>query len=46
VTGDQKQRGGLEFSFILAYRGACSDGYGLPEQVQAIGNMIVASFEN
>ena len=45
VMGDQQPRGDLEFSFILAYRGACSDGYSLPEQVQAIGNMIVTSFE-
>jgi putative hemolysin len=45
VTGDETQRGGLELSLILAYRGACSDGYSLPEQVQAMGNMIVTSFE-
>jgi hypothetical protein len=45
VTGDGNRRGDLEFSFILAYRGACPDGYSLPEQVQAIGNMIVTSFE-
>jgi hypothetical protein len=46
ATGDQNQRGGLEFSFILAYRGACSDGYRLPEQVQALGDMMVTSFES
>jgi len=45
VTGDQNRRGDLEFSFILAHRGACADGYSLPEQVQVIGNMIVTSFE-
>lgn len=46
VAGDENRRGDLEFSFILAYGGACSEGYSLPEQVQAIGNMIVTSFES
>jgi putative hemolysin len=45
VTGGENRRSDLEFSFILAYRGACSDGYSLPEQLQAMGNMIVTSFE-
>ena len=38
--------GDLEFSFILAVNGACADGLSLTEPEQAIGDLLVASFQH
>jgi hypothetical protein len=43
--GGAAQLGDLEFSFILALESPCADGLSISEATQAIGDLLVASFQ-
>lgn len=45
ADGPAAQLGDLEFSFILAAEGACADGLSVTAATQAIGDLLVASFQ-